>query len=192
MSRKAHVGGESLLSPADEVGKFVLEDPGLEVQLVASEPAVRSSVALAWDTSQRLYVAEMIGYPETPGLGRITRFEDRDRDGRYEHAQVFAGGFDFPPSVLPVESGVLVADAPHIWLLRDTDEDGEADERQIVWTGFRPGSQQLLANALHWGPDNWINGANGRNDGEVIRPGGGSSGLPTSARFPLSAGAARV
>jgi hypothetical protein len=52
----------------------VLEDPGLEVQLVASEPAVRSPVALAWDTSQRLYVAEMIGYPETPGLGRITRF----------------------------------------------------------------------------------------------------------------------
>ena len=174
-SREAHAGGESPLPPAEEVGTFVLEDPGLEVQLVASEPAVRSPVALAWDASQRLYVAEMIGYPETPGLGRITRFEDRDRDGRYEHAQVFAGGFDFPASVMPVEAGVLVADAPHIWLLRDTDEDGAADERQIVWTGFRPGSQQLRANALHWGPDNWIHGANGRNDGEVTRPEGGAA-----------------
>lgn len=173
--REAYGGGESPLPPGEEVGTFVLDDPGLEVQLVASEPDVRSPVALAWDASQRLYVAEMIGYPETPGLGRITRLEDRDRDGRYEHVQVFAGGFDFPASVMAVEAGVLVADAPHIWLLRDTNEDGEADERQIVWTGFRPGSQQLRANALHWGPDNWIHGANGRNDGEVTRPEGGGA-----------------
>ena len=173
--RESHAEGDSPLSPAEAARSFVLEDPDLEVQLVASEPAVRSPVALAWDAGQRLYVAEMVGYPETPGLGRITRLEDRDGDGQYEHSVVFAGGFDFPASVLPIEAGVLVADAPHIWLLRDTNDDGQADERQIVWTGFQPGSQQLRANALHWGPDNWIHGANGRNDGEVTRPKGGGT-----------------
>lgn len=175
ISREAGAGEESPRAPSEEIRTFVLEDPALEVQLVASEPAVRSPVALAWDAAERLYVAEMIGYPETPGRGRITRLEDRDRDGHYEHFQVFAGGFDFPASVMPVEAGVLVADAPHIWLLRDTDGDGKADDRQIIWTGFRAGSQQLRANALHWGPDNWIHGANGRNDGEVTGPDGGTA-----------------
>ena len=41
-----------------------------------------------------------------------------------------------------------------------------------AWSGPAsvPGSQQLRANSLHWGLDNWIYVANGRCDGEVRRP----------------------
>lgn len=156
--------------PALEQQSFELADPQLRVELVACEPQVQSPVAIAWDTDLRLYVAEMIGYPETKGLGRISRLEDRDRDGRYEQTTVFADGLDFPASVLPVAEGVLVIDAPDILLLRDLDDDGQADEREVLWTGFHPGSQQLRANALHWALDNWIYGANGRCDGEIRDP----------------------
>ena len=54
--------------------------------------------------------------------------------------------------------------------LRDSDGDGVADERRVVFTGFGEGNQQLRANGLVWGLDNWIYGANGRSDGLVRRP----------------------
>ena len=61
--------------------------------------------------------------------------------------------------------------APNIWFLRDTDGDGRADERRILFTGFGEGNQQLRVNGLTWGLDNWIYGANGRKDGDVRRGG---------------------
>ena len=63
-----------------------------------------------------------------------------------------------------------MTDAPDILYLEDTDGDGRADVRRVEWTGFGTGSQQLRANSLHWGLDNWIYVANGRCDGDVRRP----------------------
>jgi putative membrane-bound dehydrogenase-like protein len=157
-------------SPELEQQSFQLADPALQIELVAREPDVASPVAIAWDADGRMYVAEMIGYPTTEGLGRIRRLEDRDGDGRYEHAITFCNGLNFPTSVMPYRAGLLVTDAPDIVYLEDTDGDGRADVRRVEWTGFGTGSQQLRANSLHWGLDNWIYVANGRCDGEVRRP----------------------
>ena len=127
-------------------------------------------MAIAWDADGRMYVAEMGGYPATEGMGRIRRLEDSDGDGRYEHAVTFCDGLNFPTSVMPYRAGLLVTDAPDILYLEDTDGDGRADVRRVEWTGFGTGSQQLRANSLHWGLDNWIYVANGRCDGDVRRP----------------------
>ena len=148
----------------------MLADPELTIELVASEPEVTSPVAIAWDEEGRLFVAEMLDYPTATTSGRIRMLEDRDGDGRYEHATVFADGLPFPNGVLPCFGGVLVTAAPNIWFLRDQDGDGRADERQVVLTGFGEGNTQLRVNGLHWGLDNWIYAANGRSDGEVRRP----------------------
>src|SRR5262249_2606510 len=48
--------------------------------------------------------------------------------------------------------------------------DGRADQRRILFSGFGEGNQQLRANGLHWGLDNWVYGANGRSDGEIRLP----------------------
>jgi putative membrane-bound dehydrogenase-like protein len=149
---------------------FVLADPGLTIDLVAAEPEVTSPVAIAWDEDGRLYVAEMIDYPTAPAAGRIRRLEDRDGDGRYERATIFADGLPFPNGVMPCHGGVLVTAAPAIWFFRDLDGDGRADERRVVLTGFGEGNTQLLVNGLFWGLDNWIYAANGRSDGEVRAP----------------------
>ncbi|MEK6249278.1 MAG: HEAT repeat domain-containing protein, partial [Planctomycetales bacterium] len=74
-------------------------------------------------------------------------------------------------SVMPYDGGIYVTAAPDILYLKDTDGDGQADVRRVEWTGFHTGSQQLRANALHWGLDNWIYGANGRCNGSIRRPG---------------------
>ena len=166
---RAH-GAEGPLTAEAAAKTFELADQALTIDLAASEPEVQSPVAMAWDADGKLYVAEMIGYPVSKGEGRIRRLEDRDGDGRYEHATVFADRLNFPTSVLPHRDGILVTAAPDILFLADSDGDGVADVRRVEWTGFGTGSQQLRANALKRGLDNWIYGANGRCGGIVHRP----------------------
>lgn len=169
------------LSPVDELATFQFADPGLAAELVAAEPLVSSPVALAWDEAGRLFVAEMRDYPNDRDGGLIRRLEDRDGDGRYETATVFADRLSFPNSVLPWNGGVLVTTAPDLWFLKDTDGDGRADVRRVLFTGFGTGNQQLRANGLLWGLDGWVYGANGRSDGEV-RPGDAPAAATVSLR----------
>ena len=49
----------------------MLADPLMQIELVASEPEVTSPVAIAWDEDGRLYVAEMLDYPDAKASGRI-------------------------------------------------------------------------------------------------------------------------
>lgn len=161
---------ETPLSPADELATFQLADPRLTVELVAAEPELDSPVAVCWDADGRMFVAEMIDYPLGPTSGRIRMLEDRDGDARYEHATIFADGLRFPNGVFASRGGLLVTAAPDILFLKDTNGDGRADEKHVVFSGFGEGNQQLRANGLTWGLDNWIYGANGRSDGAIRRP----------------------
>lgn len=154
-------------SPSSELDSLRLADPALAVELVAAEPAVASPVSMAWDESGRLFVAEMQDYPNSPEGGTVRLLRDLDGDGYYERDTVFADHIHFPNSVLPWNGGVLVTAAPDLWFFKDTDGDGKADERRVVFTGFGTGNQQLRANGLFWGLDGWVYGANGRSDGVV-------------------------
>jgi putative membrane-bound dehydrogenase-like protein len=148
-------------------------DPGLRLELVAAEPAVESPVAMAFDEHARLYVVEMLDYPvpekDKPPQGRIKLLEDRDRDGRYETATVFADGLLMANGVLPWKGGVLVTCAPHILYLKDTDGDGRADRREPLYEGFAVQNPQLRVSFPTLGLDNWIYVANGQRGGK-IRP----------------------
>ena len=157
------------LTPQQALSSFYFADEELAIELVASEPEVVSPVAIAWDADGRLFVAEMLDYPNATNGGRIKLLEDRDGDGRYERATAFAEKLPFPNGVLPWNGGVLVTAAPDILFLKDNDGDGRADERRVLLTGFGEGNQQLRVNGLFWGIDNWVYGANGRSDGEIQR-----------------------
>ena len=169
-SSRAQGPGPPPRPPREEQAAFVLADPALTIELVAAEPEVASPVAIAWDEEGRLFVAEMLDYPSATTSGRIRMLEDRDGDGRYERATIFADGLPFPNGVLPCFGGVLVTAAPNIWFFRDNDGDGRTEERRVVLTGFGEGNTQLRVNGLTWGLDNWIYAANGRSDGEVRLP----------------------
>ncbi len=165
--RCAALAADGPRDPAAERATFRFADPELTIECVASEPQVFSPVAMAWDERGRLFVAEMRDYPESSTGGSIRMLEDRDGDGRYETATVFADGLPFPNSVLPWNGGLLVTAAPDLWFLRDADGDGVAEERRVVFRGFGKGNQQLRANGLFWGLDGWVYGGNGRSDGEI-------------------------
>src|SRR5438093_2571844 len=112
---------------------------------------------MEFDERGRIFVVEMPGYPlDTRPTGRIKLLEDRDHDGRYETATVFADNLVLPTGVMRWKRGVLVTAAPDVWYLEDTDGDGRADVRKVVLTGFAFTNPQHTVNGPLYGLDNWV------------------------------------
>jgi putative membrane-bound dehydrogenase-like protein len=175
---------KSPLTPDAEKATFRLA-PGLRIDLIAAEPQIESPVACAFDEAGKLWVVEMLDYPNgppkgQPGQGRIKVLEDRDGDGRYEQATVFADQLLFANGLLHWDGGVIVTAAPHILYLKDTDGDGKADRREVLYEGFTAGNPQLRVSHPNLGPDGWVYVANGLRGGEVRR-----HGKPDAQAIPL-------
>jgi putative membrane-bound dehydrogenase-like protein len=158
-------------SPSEAL-KTLRTRPGLEVQLVASEPLVVDPVAIDFGADGRLWVAEMHDYPSgidghfKPG-GRLTVLSDRDGDGRFDHSETLADDLPFPTGVMAWGKGALVCAAPDILYLEDSDGDGKADVRKVLYTGFATHNYQARVNSLRWGLDGWVYGAAGLFGGTI-------------------------
>lgn len=153
------------LSPQDSL-RTLRTRPGFEVELVAAEPLIQSPVAFDWGQDGKLWVVEMRDYPlgmdnkGKPG-GRIVCLEDSKGAGRYDKATVFLDNLLFPTGVMSWGKGVLVTCAPEIFYAEDTDGDGRADVKRVLFTGFGEANPQHRVNGLRWGLDNWVYCANG-------------------------------
>jgi putative membrane-bound dehydrogenase-like protein len=159
------------LTLREAVAQFRLP-AGLRIEPVAAEPQIESPVAAAFDEDGRLWVVEMRDYPngprtgEPPG-GRIKCLTDRDGDGFFETSTLFADGLLFANGLLPWRGGLIVTAAPHILYLKDTDGDGRADERRVLFEGFAAANPQLRVSHPVLGPDGWVYCANGLRGGKV-------------------------
>ena len=172
------LGGEPL-DPEESTKAFQLESPELKISLVASEPQVIDPVAMCFDEKGRIFVVENRRYPN-PGremptgakLGKIAMLEDKDCDGHYESRTTFAKEFTFPNGILPWGGGFFVTSAPDIYYLKDTNGDGVADLREVVFTGFgtNSSSEQLRVASPTLGPDGWVYLTSGLSDGKVTSP----------------------
>lgn len=158
-------------SPADALATFKLH-AGFRLEQAAAEPLVTDPVAMEFDARGRLYVCEMIDYSEDDkaNLGLIRLLEDTDQDGMFDKATVFLEGLSWPTAITCYEGGVFIGAAPHIYYAKDTDGDGKADEKRIVYTGFARTNVQGLLNSFHWGLDNRIHGASSSTGGQISRP----------------------
>lgn len=143
------------------------------IDLVAIEPQVVDPVAMAFDEAGRLYVVEMRDYSEKDQerLGRVRLLTDEDGDGVYETSSVFAEDLSWPTAVICYDGGVFIGDAPDILYCKDTNGDGRADARRIVYTGFGRSNVQGLLNSFQWGLDHRIYGATSVSGGTITRPG---------------------
>src|SRR5205085_2375179 len=105
---------------------------GFTVEAVAAEPLIESPVAIDWGLDGRLWVCEMYDYPSgldgtwKPG-GRVKVLQDKNGDGRYDHATLFLEGIPFPTGIMAWRTGALICAAPDILYAEDTDGDGKAD-----------------------------------------------------------------
>jgi putative membrane-bound dehydrogenase-like protein len=162
------------LEPAEAVKSFQLR-PGFRIELVASEPLIRSPVAVDFDESGRLFVVEFPEYnqyanPGSKERGCVKMLTDTNGDGIFDKASEYAAGLDSPVAVACWDGGVFVGVVPDLWYFKDTDGDGRADVKRKVLTGFeRDRAGEAMLNSFRWGPDNRFHIATGLAGGNLRR-----------------------
>lgn len=158
--------------PKDSLAKFKIVD-GFQIELATHEPTVTDPISMAFDERGRLFVVCMNGYSEDAddNLGVIRLLEDKDNDSRFESGLDFVTGLSWPTAVACYDGGVFVAASPDILYCKDTDGDGVADEKRVVFTGFARNNVQGMLNSFRWGLDNRLYGASGLNGGKITSPG---------------------
>jgi mono/diheme cytochrome c family protein/glucose/arabinose dehydrogenase len=177
------------LLPEDALKTFSMP-PGYRLELVASEPMIQEPVAIDWDLDGRLWAVEMPGFManitgsnELDPIGRVVVLEDANGDGKMDKRTVFADGLVLARSLKVLDRGVLVAEPPNVWLMRDTDGDLRMDTKQLVTNryGRREGDPQNNANGFDWSLDNRMHTA-GQADVELRLKNGSFEVEPTLQR----------
>lgn len=154
-------GALEYVKPEDGVDTLTLEE-GFTANLFASEemfPELVNPVQMGVDTQGRIWVATWPTYPKwQPDQAmddRLLILPDNDGDGVADEAKTFAyvhnpTGFTF------WNGGVVVASAPNIWFLKDTDGDDVADHKEIILSGIDSSDTHHSANGFDYGPDGYI------------------------------------
>lgn len=177
------------LSPGEQQKTFQLP-PGFEIQLVAAEPNLRKPMNMQFDTLGRLWVTESREYPFPAKAGQplrdtVTVFSDFGTDGKAKKVEVFADNLNIPIGLYPFRSPdaagkvtqkCIVWSIPNIWLMEDTDGDGKADKRDVLfgplgWEKDTHGNQA----SFRRGNDGWLYGTHGFNNHSVFKAKDGST-----------------
>ena len=159
-------------SPAESQAMLQVQD-GFRMELVASEPLVHDPVAVAFDEDGRMFVVELPPYNSyvVEGFatkGSIRLLEDTDDDGVYDKSNVFAADLTYPTAVACWDGGLFVGDAPDLLYLKDTNGDGTADQRTVVFTGFgKDKAGEAYLNSIRWGFDNRFHLSTNLSGGDV-------------------------
>jgi putative heme-binding domain-containing protein len=169
-----HVRTTPPLAAAEQLATFRLP-PGFAIELVASEPEIQKPMNLAFDARGRLWVSGSTEYPyaaplDRPGRDSIRILEDFDANGRARKVSVFADGLNIPIGLYPFRDGVIAFSIPNIYLLEDTDGDGKADRREVLYgpLGYERDTHGLN-NAFRRGFDGWLYACHGFNNSSTFR-----------------------
>ena len=135
-------GKHPYLNGADAIAKMKLPKD-FQVNLFADEtqfPELANPVQMAFDTKGRLFVAAWPSYPHWKPKDemndKLLILEDTDGDGKADKLKVFADKLHNPTGFEFWNGGVLVAQAPDLMFLKDTDGDDVADVRQRILSGL--------------------------------------------------------
>src|SRR5687767_8788260 len=184
------------LSPEASIATMELPK-GYRLEPVLTEPHIAEPVMIAFDGNGRMYVAEMRTYmQDADGTGemqpvsRVSRHEDTDGDGVYDKHTVFADKLLLPRILLPLDDRIIIGETntDDLYIYRDKDGDGVADEKSLWYAGGpRGGNMEHQPNGLVWALDNGIYstyydyrlrvGADGKAIEEPIPVNGGQWGL---------------
>lgn len=157
-----------VLSPEKAAESIDLEK-GFELDLVAAEPMVHDPVALTFDGSGRIWVAEMRGYmPDIDGkledetYGRISVLEDTDGDGKADKHTVFLEKYLLPRAVALVnaDKSLLFADNQSLYEAEiEIDDEGNISAGEVTMVDesyAEGGNPEHKPNGLLQALDNWI------------------------------------
>jgi putative membrane-bound dehydrogenase-like protein len=148
---------------AEECVKNFGAAAGLTVSLFASEPMVRNPTDIDVDAYGRVWVAEAVNYRSSfkpwgviePAGDRIVILEDTNHDGTADKETVFYQdpSINSPIGICVLGNKVIVSDSPNVFVLTDTDGDGRADRRELLFTGIGGYDHDHGVHAFSFGPD---------------------------------------
>jgi putative heme-binding domain-containing protein len=152
-------GGKHLFLDPEEEIKHLTVGKGLKVNLFASEkqfPELTNAVQMSFDPRGRLWVAVWPSYPHWKPKeamnDKILILEDTKGTGRADKCTVFADKLHCPTGFEFWNGGVLVAQAPDLMFLKDTDGDGKADLRVRVLSGLDSADTHHTSNSFVMDP----------------------------------------
>ncbi|WP_246112600.1 PVC-type heme-binding CxxCH protein [Allorhodopirellula solitaria] len=160
-------------TPSDEQAGFHLA-PGFEIRLFAAEPQIAKPMNMAFDDQGRVWVTNSVEYPfpapdGTTPSDSVRILEDTDGDGHADESVVFADGLNIPIGVLPYGDGCLCYSIPNIYYLRDTDEDGVCDQREVILGPFdTTRDTHGMINSMRMGDDGWVYANHGFNNQSTV------------------------
>ena len=165
---------------ADEAArKFSLPD-GLEVSVFASEPMVRNPTDMDIDERGRVWITEAVNYRSTikewgtldKAGDRIICLEDTNSDGRADKETVFYQdpSINAALGICVLGNKVIVSVSPNVFVLTDTDQDGVADKRELLFTGIKGRDHDHGTHAFVFGPDGKLYFNIGNAGRQLFRP----------------------
>lgn len=138
---------------ADDHSLPVVPD-GFVVDVVAREPVVSNPCVMAFDHRGRLFVGQGQQWraptPDTPG-DRVDLLIDENGDGVADRRTTFADGFNSIQGLAWKGDDLWVANAPDLTVVRDTNNDDQADTYIRVYTGL--GNLEHSLHGLNFAPD---------------------------------------
>jgi putative membrane-bound dehydrogenase-like protein len=145
---------------AQSISRFKVAD-GLEVSLFASEPLVRNPTDMDIDERGRVWVTEGVNYRSSfqkwgvlqPEGDRVITLE-RAADGSVKEKVFYQDpSINTALGVCVLGNKVIVSDSPNVFVLTDTDGDGIADKRELLFTGISGHDHDHGVHTFLFGPD---------------------------------------
>jgi putative membrane-bound dehydrogenase-like protein len=136
---------------------------GLEVTVFASEPMLRNPTDMDVDQRGRVWVTEGVNYRSSfqswgllqPAGDRVVILEDSHGTGMADKSTTFYQGPEINAAlgICVLGNKAIVSSSPNVYLFTDTNGDGVADTKQILFSGIGGFDHDHGVHAFTFGPD---------------------------------------
>jgi len=134
----------------------------LQLEIIAAEPLLVNPLYMEVDEYGRLFVLEATAVREgSDYTARISQLIDTNLDGYPDQRLTFADGLASPTGMLRWKNGFLLTSAASVSFLADTNDDQQADMREVLFEARHSYTKTKGLHAPVLGIDNQVYIANG-------------------------------